>query len=454
MSDDRSIALLTDNTILSKAWSAKLGSANFKVKHASNHVDALRLLDSFECAAIVVSESIPSGDVIELIRTILRTRENIPIVFVAMNSSEELAIRAFRAGVSDYVRNPLDLVEIVASVTRLASRSSRGLRVLSNAGSDRVGENVADRILIGESAAIQEIKVRLLRAAAAPASSVLITGETGTGKELAAQIIHNASARKHKSLVSLNCAAIPETLLESELFGFEKGAFTGAQCSNAGVLEMADGGTLFLDEVGELSLLAQAKILRVIETKQFSRLGSRQTHTTNVRIVAATNQELELLTKQGRFRADLTFRLNVVHIHLPPLRERKEDLPALIAQYVQRFNTQFGRQVQGLSLQSYERLLCYDWPGNVRELKNLLEASFVEAEPHSEFLDLPPQCSLALAASRPTAEKEHLLSALIATKWNKSEAARQLRWSRMTLYRKMTKHCILEKPPKPGFRAA
>jgi two-component system response regulator HydG/two-component system response regulator AtoC len=326
--------------------------------------------------------------------------------------------------------------------------------VLLEAGLDPVTEDAATRILIGESAAIHQVKLRLLRAAAAADSSVLITGETGTGKELAAQVIHNASARKKKSLVSVNCAAIPESLLESELFGYEKGAFTGAQWANAGVLERADGGTLFLDEVGELSLAAQAKILRVIESKEFSRLGSREVLRVNMRFVAATNQNLEELAKQGKFRWDLIFRLNVVRIHLPALRERKEDLPALISHYLHGLNVQFGRQVRGISRQSNDRLLAYDWPGNVRELKNLLEACFVEADPTSDLLDLPTQCNLALDTSRLPEERDRLLKALLATEWNKSEAARQLRWSRMTLYRKMAKFQLHRRVPDTGTHVA
>jgi DNA-binding NtrC family response regulator len=453
MSEKR-IIVLSHNTGFRKAWSARLVSANFLVTEASNDLDAVRLLDSSHPTAVVISESLGSVDPVELVHRITRREKSVPVVFVATQSSEELAIRVFRAGAADYVCNPLDLEQITTCIAKaVAGRVTKAVTFLETAEA-ALAANGAARILLGESEAIQEIRLRLLRAGASPDSSVLITGETGTGKELAAQVIHNASARKQKSLIALNCAAIPETLLESELFGYEKGAFTGAQWANAGILERADGGTLFLDEVGELSLTAQAKILRVIETKEFSRLGSREIHRTNVRFVAATNQDLEQLTKQGKFRADRNFRLNIVHIHLPPLRERKEDLPALVAEYVQRFNTQFGRQVQGLSAQSYERLISYDWPGNVRELKNLLEASFVETEPSCQLLELPAQCNLVLSTSRPTAEKELLLGALIATRWNKSEAARHLRWSRMTLYRKMTKYRILEKRTPRGFRAA
>ena len=450
-----SVIVLHQNIDIRKTWARRLDAAGFRAKEASSEIEALGSVTT-EGAVVVVSDLVSSeNSAIQLIERLSDRRTRVPIVFVATTSSEELAIRAFRAGASDYVQNHLDLDEIAASVTRVASDLKRRLEsTVAQIRPEPVTEVAATRILIGKSAVIQQVKLRLLRAAAAPDTTVLITGETGTGKELAAQVIHNASSRHQKALVSLNCAAIPEALLESELFGYERGAFTGAQWATAGILERGNGGTLFLDEVGELSPLAQAKVLRVIESGEFSRLGSRDTVKANVRFLAATNRNLEEFEKKGKFRADLRFRLNVVRINLPPLRERKEDLPVLIDHFLRRFNIQFGRNVIGFSPHSYDKLLGYDWPGNIRELKNVLEASFVDANPCDDLLALAPPFDLAPSTSGSPNEKDRLLYALLSTKWNKSEAARKLHWSRMTLYRKMLKYHIPDKASTGSANAA
>jgi DNA-binding NtrC family response regulator len=459
-----SVVVLHQNIDIRKVWARRLDSAGFGAKEASSEIEALRSITA-EGAVVVVSDLVSSEtSAIQFIKRLAERRTDVAVVFVATTSSEDLAIKAFRAGASDYVQNPLDVEEIVASVTRIVARrrDDRERSSLKCGQEDAlvpirpepITETAATRILIGGSAVIQQTKLRLLRVAAAPDTTVLITGETGTGKELAAEVIHNASPRNQKRLISLNCAAIPEALLESELFGYERGAFTGAQWATAGILERADGGTLFLDEVGELSPTAQAKVLRVIESREFSRLGSRDSVKANVRFLAATNRHLEELEKEGKFRADLRFRLNVVRISLPPLRERKEDLPLLIDHYLRRFNSQFGRKVLGLSRDSYDKLLAYDWPGNIRELKNVLEASFVDAGPCDDVLALARQFELALSTSSSPDERDHMLRVLLSTKWNKSEAARQLHWSRMTLYRKMLKYRILDNTSTGSSNAA
>jgi transcriptional regulator with PAS, ATPase and Fis domain len=281
---------------------------------------------------------------------------------------------------------------------------------------------------------------------AASESHTLITGETGTGKELVASLIHRYSRRRQKPFVCVNCAAIPDSLLESELFGYERGAFTGAHTLKEGRLKLADGGTLFFDEIGDMSAYAQAKILRAIEGKAIERLGGTRSIPLDIRVIAATNRNLERLVAEEKFRADLYFRLNVANIHLPPLRERKEDLPALCQHYVEVMNRQFGQQVEGVAAETLASLLRYDWPGNVRELKNLLEAAFVNRPArHIALADLPRQFRARLSEAGGVAqdERSQLLNALLATNWNKSQAAQKLRWSRMTLYRKMTKYQVV-----------
>jgi transcriptional regulator with PAS, ATPase and Fis domain len=292
---------------------------------------------------------------------------------------------------------------------------------------------------------MQEITTYLLKVAATD-SNALITGETGTGKELVATFIHRNSRRRQKPFLCINCAAIPDSLIESELFGYERGAFTGAHALKEGILKLADGGTVFFDEVGDMSPYAQAKILRAIEAREVRRLGGKGSVPIDVRIIAATNRNLEQLMTEEKFRPDLFFRLNVANIHLPPLRERKEDLLPLFDYYVHEMNCQFGLQVEGFTEEALTFLLCYHWPGNVRELRNLIEAIFVNLPSRWITLDdLPAQFRRRCAevADLPQDERDRLLNALFTTRWNKRQAAQKLRWSRMTLYRKMRKYHIV-----------
>jgi len=296
--------------------------------------------------------------------------------------------------------------------------------------------------MIGESAPMQAIQAYIGKVAATD-SHVLITGETGTGKELVAEQIHQRSCRWQLPFICLNCPAIPESLFESELFGYERGAFTGAVTHNRGAFERADGGTLFLDEIGDMPPSAQAKLLRAVEEKAVHRLGGQRSILLNLRIIAATNQDLERLVAVGQFRKDLYFRLNVASVHLPPLRDRKQDLWPLCDHYIQHLNQQRGLEVEGFTEDVFEALLRYDWPGNVRELRNLLEAVFIDCESRTiAFMDLPEPFRRGLgdAGGLPLAERDLLLAALVSTHWNKSQAAQQLHWSRMTVYRKLKQY--------------
>ncbi|MBT8338922.1 MAG: sigma-54-dependent Fis family transcriptional regulator [Desulfatitalea sp.] len=289
---------------------------------------------------------------------------------------------------------------------------------------------------------------RYLVKVASSASTVLITGETGTGKELAADFIHRHSRRAGKPMVTVNCAALPESLTESELFGYERGAFTGAVAKQPGKFAMADGGTIFLDEIGDMRPLIQAKILHAIERKTVYPLGADKPRQVDARIIAATNQELERLIIDGRFREDLYYRLNIARINLPPLRERKEDIHELLTHGVHLLNSMFSRHIKGLTPEAKELLTGYDWPGNVRELMNLLEAAFINlpAEP-IDYLDLPVHFKKCLHNSKGCSinERRRIVDTLMQTRWNKSQVAEKLNWSRMTLYRKMAMHKIIEK---------
>ena len=299
-------------------------------------------------------------------------------------------------------------------------------------------------MMVGSSTLAQAIK-RDMAEIADSASTVLITGETGTGKELAAEFIHANSSRRNKALVCVNCAAIPESLLESELFGHAKGAFTGADSFRDGLFTSADGGTIFLDEIGDMSLCAQAKILRVLEKKEVCRVGSTRGKQLDLRFVAATNQDLEGMASRGAFRKDLYFRLNIARIHLPPLRERPEDIPSLLFHYCNDFSDKTGKPVPDFSEASLRCLVSYEWPGNIRELKNMVERLFLRRVPQTVSIEhLPPTVRRLLEESGEAlpVERQQLLAALFECKWNKSEAAKKLHWSRMTLYRKIAKYQI------------
>ncbi|HVU48552.1 MAG TPA: sigma-54 dependent transcriptional regulator [Terracidiphilus sp.] len=300
--------------------------------------------------------------------------------------------------------------------------------------------------MIGASKPFLDIKLALARIAASNCT-VLITGETGTGKELAAEFVHANSARRDRPFVCINCAAIPESLIESELFGHSRGAFTGADATYDGLLTAANGGTVFLDEIGDMSLTAQAKILRVIEKKEVCRVGATRPTKLDIRFVTATNQNLEAKGGDGSFRRDLFFRLSVAHVRLPALRERKEDLPLLVKHYSREFRPAPHVKPIEFSEASLRLLLAYDWPGNVRELKNLVEAmSIAEVAGPIEPAHLPERLQPAekkcAVEKAEIAERESLISALTEEGGNKAAAARRLNWSRMTLYRKLTKHQI------------
>jgi transcriptional regulator with PAS, ATPase and Fis domain len=298
--------------------------------------------------------------------------------------------------------------------------------------------------LIGSSSAMAAVRAYVGKVAQTD-TGVLITGATGTGKELVAEAIHRMSPRRAAPFVPVNCAAIPDSLLESELFGYEQGAFTGAEHAYPGKLRIAHLGTVFLDEIGEMSPLGQAKILRVLESHEIFPLGARKTVKLNVRFVAATNQDLEPMVERRTFRQDLYFRLNVGRIYLPALRERPEDIIELVRHFLHHFNARHGTNVQDPAPELRDSLLSYEWPGNVRELRNLVEAIFIDPPQGAIGLgDLPESFRRIFSAHRTTelSEREAIVSALSRTHWNKKLAARELQWSRMTLYRKLDKYKI------------
>jgi len=382
------------------------------------------------------------------LRTVVNVRQasaEVPVFLVAREGSEELAVAAFRAGATDYVSYPFTDAQLAEVLQRngLKDRTDvRTTRLQSNPGAE-----VNLQRMIGDSPAMLQLQ-NYIRRLAPTNCNVMITGETGTGKELVAELIHRQSKRRNGPFLCFNCAAIPDSLLESELFGYERGAFTGAMRRQEGKLRLANGGTILLDEIGDMSLQGQAKILRAVETRQVLRLGGTEELALDVRILAATNRDEQTLSSGGDFRKDLFFRLNVAHIHLPPLRDRRTDIPALLDFYRQRLNALLQCSVQGFSPEVLQLFLHYPWPGNIRELKNTLEALFLNSP--SEWIrveDLadPMRCLLSCDNSVVLTESDRVLAALLATNWNKSKAAEKLHWSRMTLYRKLEKYHLVNK---------
>jgi DNA-binding NtrC family response regulator len=360
-----------------------------------------------------------------------------PVILLAGQGSEDLAVAALRIGIKDYFRVPFVAEDIISGIRRcLDQNPSYERRALE--------PSTPTKELIGASPALCRVKDFLGKASLVD-SNILITGETGTGKELAATYVHSHSPRRDYPLISINCAALPDGLLESELFGYERGAFTGAQSAYPGKLRLAEGGTVFFDEIGDMSPYAQAKILRVLEHPEVYPLGGKRGVPLNIRVIAATNRDLETLLAHNQFRQDLYFRLNVGRIHLPPLRERREDIPLLVDHYVDELNHKWGRNLKRFSNEVMEIFMSYEWPGNIRELRNVVEAVFIDPPCKTVTLaDLPEFFQLRYGGGRDIglSEREQLLSALGTTNWNKSKAAEKLQWSRMTLYRKMEKYAI------------
>ncbi len=430
--DHKNLLLVLADGAAPVEWLPSLERAGFHIQQCDAGLE-LRNFSLRDASLILIRWSAGDAPLAVLLKR-LSHQAGLPTIVVQAGNAPDIAASARAAGACDYLREPVSVADLVASVDECLAQP-HPMREAA-AGVLRGGER-----MLGGSVRMSEVRNRIARIAAAECN-VLITGETGTGKELAAELIHANSRRHSARFVCVNCAAIPETLLESELFGHERGAFTGAHSAQPGHLELADGGVLFLDEIGELSLAAQAKILRAIEGKEVQRLGRRAGVKVDVRLVSATNRNLEADVAAGTFRADLFFRLNVARLELPPLRDRKEDLRELVEYYLRELNPRMGLRVHGFSEHSWRSLLSYAWPGNVRELKNVIEASLVRIPfPRMRIAELPGEFHQRFAGtgSVPT-ESERLLAALSCHNWNRSKAAQELHWSRMTLYRKMVKY--------------
>ena len=346
---------------------------DYDVLLAEDGIKGLALLDANPDVCIALTDlRMPGMDGMDFIRTVTARKKAPLIIMLTAYGSVQTAVEALKVGAYDYLSKPVDL-------DNLEMMLDRGMKVLRDRAEKNGTAHEGGAVnIIGSSAAMTAV-LDSIRQVAATKATVLVTGESGTGKELVAQAIHKLSPRANKPFRPVHCAALSENLLESELFGHEKGAFTGANERVAGRFEMADGGTLFLDEIGEISLAVQVKLLRVLETHQFERVGGSETLTVDVRVVAATNRDLRAMVEQGTFREDLFYRLNVVNIRIPPLRERREDIPEILDYYLKKSASDNGTDVADISPEALGVLMAYDWPGNVRELRNCVERMVVFA---------------------------------------------------------------------------
>jgi len=435
-------ATRTGLTELVRAW-------GFTAESASDGAEALERVTDFRPSIIVSDMIMPRMSGLDLLKALAGEAEHLKIILLTAQGTVDTAVEAVKAGAEDYLTKPLDPHKLQRLLERLAEinqqkRENQALR-RQLTGSGRFGR------IIGHSAAMRALYQVLEQAAPTPASMLLL-GESGTGKELVAQTIHQLSPRAAAPFVALNCAAIPDTLLESEIFGHEKGAFTGATDRRLGCFELADRGTLFLDEIAEMTPATQVKLLRVLQERKFRRLGGRTEQAVDVRVIAATNIDPVAAIRDGRLREDLYYRLNVFSIKLPPLRDRKDDLPLLIQAFVDEFNTRDHRAVKTVTPAAMRLLEQYDWPGNVRELRNVIERAIILArgdviEPaHLPVLGAAPVApapanglTIAPGMTVDEAEEKLIFATLDAAGGNKTRAAEMLGISLKTLHNKLNR---------------
>jgi DNA-binding NtrC family response regulator len=442
------IAVLDDEPRMVDIIGMVLRREGHEVVPFTRAADALAALEKQPFDLLLTDLKMPGCDGVEVLRQARAADPELPVILITAHASVPTAIEAMRAGAFDYVEKPFDntelktLVRRALDVTRL-SRENRYLRA-------ELGSRYSLDAIVAESAALRDVLALVRRAAKSP-STVLVTGESGTGKELIARALHYHSDRVGQPFVAVNCRALAPGVLESELFGHERGAFTGAERARPGLFERADGGTLFLDEIGETDADFQAKLLRVLQERSVVRVGGADERSVDVRIVAATNRDLRAEVAAGRFREDLFFRLAVIPVHLPPLRERPEDVLPLAAHFLERSRQRVGRDVRGLSPEAERLLASRRWKGNVRELENAVERGVVLARgPHIEADDLllepdtdadaPDSAGDDLQAFLDRATREHIERALAAAGGKRIDAARALGIDRTTLYRLMRRH--------------
>ncbi len=452
------VLVVDDEANLRKVLAAMLRKEGYEVTLAADGEQGLAELAKNGADVVVTDLVMPKVGGLDVLKGSLALNPDVPVIIITAHGTVDSAVEAIKLGAFDYVTKPFEQAEIRQVIEKAAKT-----RDLSR--SNVSGDEKSRAALVGASPAMQEVFKVIEKVADTP-STVLITGESGTGKELVATALHAGSSRRQKPLIKINCAAIPKELMESELFGYERGAFTGAVSSKPGRFELADGGTLFLDEIGEVPVEMQVKLLRVLQESEFERVGGIKTIRVDVRLIAATNRDLKKDIEAGRFREDLFYRLNVVPIWLPPLRERAADIPELVRHFVDKYNRRLNKRIQGVEDRALDALKQYPWPGNIRELENLIERTMVFAEGAVIRLsDLAPHVREPQAGGQPAAEeappadasmkdivkqksaeleKDLITRALQETDGNVTQAAKKLKISRKSLQNKMKEFGLRE----------
>jgi len=451
---EATILIIEDNRDMCLTLADVLRKKGHEVITAFSGEEGLDLLNKRLIDLVLLDIKLPEMDGIKVLEKIKEKDPDMLVIMITALTDVQPAIDAMKSGAYDYLMKPFELDELRLVVEK-ALETQRLKREVARLRQQQLDQFPGNEIF-GNSPKIQEVKRLIKIVSETPRTSVLIQGESGTGKELVANAIHNLSSRREKPLVKINCSAIPDNLLESELFGHEKGAFTDAKTMKKGLFELANGGTIFLDEISNLKLNLQPKLLRILENQTFKRIGGTSDITIDVRVITATNADLEECVRQGTFREDLYYRLKVMVIDLPPLRERQEDIIPLAKLFIDRNNKEFNKRIKGLSPEAEDLLLRYSWPGNVRELKNVIERAVILCQ---EEVILPEHFPRELQADKeqrtrrkalsfPTnlsleeMERIHILNVLNQNKGNKSRTARILKISRSTLREKLKAYGI------------
>jgi DNA-binding NtrC family response regulator len=445
MNEEIKILIVDDEEIVRESLSEWFKEDGYQVESAENAVDALNKLNKSKYDIYFLDIKMPGMDGMELHRRIRDIDKEAVVIMITAYAAVDTAVKALKDGAFDYITKPFDpdnLSNLLRNAVQQRKLTLENIELKGN-----LEALTESPLIIGSSKHIIEMK-ELISTVAKTSTTVMIRGESGTGKELVAQTIHAESDRRFFPMVTVNCGALSETLLESELFGHEKGAFTGALYKRKGKLEIASGGSLFLDEIGTISMKTQIDLLRAIETKEFTRLGGNQMIKSDFRIICATNTDLENSVKSGEFREDLYYRLQVYTIHLNPLRERKEDISELVQFFVERYSKKMNKSVEGVEPQALEMLLSYAWPGNVRELENSIERAMVVTKTNmlskrdfvlnqgNEKIEYHSEQSIE------NVEKTHILNVLNKHNWNISTTAKVLGIDRVTVYKKLEKYGI------------
>ncbi len=438
------ILVVDDELAMREALRDWLNEDGYEVGLAGSGEEAITLVNKGHWDIMFLDLKMPGMDGIETLKKVKEINPEIEIIMMTAYATIDTAVKAMKEGAFDYLVKPFEPDEIQIQINKIMER--RELKIENLILRQRLEERYEYDEIVGVSKPMQEVFDLISRVSKSD-SNILITGESGTGKELIARAIHANSDRCFMPFIVINCGALPDSLLESELFGYEKGAFTGAENTKRGRIEMADKGTLFLDEIGDISLKTQVGLLRVIQQKEISRLGSEKIKKVDVRIIAATNKDLTKAIDEGRFREDLYWRLNVITIHVPPLRERKEDIPLLADFFIKRFAVDMKKNPKRLSNDALQALMDYDWPGNVRELENVIERAMVIGKGDViQSEDLPFHRDNTIKKDFPKSlkmmEKLHIERILKETNWNITRASRILEIDRQTLYNKIRKYNI------------